>query len=181
MQDIFTNESKSGDEPIANPSPAPKHWEAGLAVMNADKTLQGRASALQILERFEAGQSIPDQATALGITPEAIYRHLMRHSPEVWGEYQGAKALARLEMADTEMEGARDGVSVSRARERARLAMWTLERTSRKLYGIEPAGITINLPGSPAETAQAIRDLEARLGLAQGRHTLEGSAQVIEE
>lgn len=139
--------------------------------MNADAVLNGRESALQVLDQFERGISINDQAKALGVHYNAIYRHLLRHTPELWLEYQAANALGGMDSAERQLIGATDGVGVSRARELGRFAMWRLERAARKYYGADAMQVTINnIALDPAAVALQVSELEERLGLSQACH-----------
>src|SRR5438045_5603932 len=118
-----------------------------------------------LLERFVAGKSIPRIADELGISHVAAYQHLLRHVPNEWKEHQGAKALAVLDKCEEDLEGATDNVTVSRAREYARLQMWKLERTLSNLYAPDNTTININqVIGDPGQVIQEISQLEERLG-----------------
>lgn len=74
-------------------------------------------------------------APEYGVSDVTIYALLLREREDDWKEVQRARALARLERAQGEMETAPDVLSLARARERVRSAQWELERLMRRLYG----------------------------------------------
>jgi hypothetical protein len=99
-------------------------------------------------------------APEYGVSDVTIYALLLRDHEEDWKEVQRARALARLERAQNELEVAPDALSLARARERVRSAQWELERLLRRIYGqdqvAEQAGrvsITLNIGGAGATNA----------------------------
>lgn len=127
----------------------PEKCRAGLAVANADKPLAALAgNAEPILARLRAGERASVIAEDLGVSHVALYGFLLRHAPEQWQEISAGKALSRLEQATEDLEGAPDQLVVSRSRELAKLAHWTLERTKRQIYGDnkqDQGGITVQV------------------------------------
>lgn len=146
----------------------PANIKQALMAAHADKVLKGPESAQEVLQRFEMGESIPEIANSLGITHQAIYRHLLAHCPKEWQEHQSAKALARFDDEDKALDAVApgDNVALGRARERIGLAKWILERSSRKYYGPDSNQVVINqVFGDPTQVKQEIAALEERLGL----------------
>ena len=129
------NLSQNVDSPKEQPAKRLKHWEKGLALMNAGKPLAQPGAIQAILNRYEAGEPVQDIAKDINLTRQAVYRQLVQ-IPD-WQHYQAASALADLDDAKEIFrdEEVRDGIVVSRAREQARIAQWTLERTARSIYG----------------------------------------------
>lgn len=97
-----------------------------------------------ILARYLAGESGADIARSMGLTPTAVYLHLLRHAPQQWREHQAARALQRLEDDSDALsptppknlaERATDKLGVARTRESARIQQWVLERLVPRMYG----------------------------------------------
>ena len=130
-QELSQNVETSKDQPTKRL----KHWEKGLALMNGHKPMSQPGAIEAVLNRYEAGEDIRLIAQDLGLTRQALYRQLIQ-IPD-WQHYQAASALADLDDAKEIFrdEEVRDGIVVSRAREQARIAHWTLERTARSIYG----------------------------------------------
>ena len=120
----------------------PEHAKAGLAVMNADKPL-AKIPAAFILDKYESGQSIVEIAEELGVSNQAVYRHLLTHYGPEWRVYQSARAMADLDEQKKNMKDAADGLGVTRARELAGLAKWELERLAKQMYGQETTQINV--------------------------------------
>ena len=114
---------------------APEHTRKGLLAMNAGKPLAQPNALQSVLDRFETGEPIQQIADSLGITRQAVYRALLQ-LPD-WQLYQSAEALEDLDKAKAVFrdESIRDNGVVARAREQAKAAQWTLERTCRSIYG----------------------------------------------
>ena len=91
--------------------------------------------AQSVLERYINGEQVAQMAPDYGVSDVTIYALLLREREEDWKEVQRARALARLERAQGEMETAPDVLSLARARERVKSAQWELERLLRRLYG----------------------------------------------
>jgi hypothetical protein len=116
--------------------------------------------AQSVLTRYINGEQVAQMAPEYGVSDVTIYALLLRDHEEDWKEVQRARALARLERAQNELEVAPDALSLARARERVRSAQWELERLLRRIYGqdqvAEQAGrvsITLNIGGAGATNA----------------------------
>ena len=118
----------------------PAHSRAGLAKMNEHKPLAQPEACQAVLTRYENGETIQQIATSLSITRAAVYRHLLRHAEDDWREYQAARAIDEYESARSDLKAAQDGVTVSRARELARLAWQEMSSLKRSLYGDKVEG-----------------------------------------
>ena len=154
-------------EPTGYLDHVPANARAGLQAMNEGKplaALQGDPSS--ILARLEQGESTIEIAQTLGISRISLFCFLIRHCPEKWQELATARQLSRIEecedILDAPMavspvfnkEGEKtgeivdvrlDGANVSRAREKAKIAQWHLERANRKLFGDEGKSLNINV------------------------------------
>lgn len=141
---------------------APDHTKAGLIAMNDGKPLAMLESPQIILDRIEHGESPMQVAKSLGVSDVALYRYLMRNCPDEWTAVSAARSLAKIEKAERELDDPEltpDGVSVSRSRESARLAMWNLERVARKMYGQRDEsqnGVNIQVVIAPLESEQTV-------------------------
>jgi hypothetical protein len=105
-------------------------------------------------------------APEYGVSDVTIYALLLRDHEDDWKEVQRARAMARLEKSQKELETAPDALSLARARERVRSAQWELERLLRRLYGQDqqPAAgnavqININLRREEATNAPHNADI----------------------
>lgn len=113
-----------------------------------------------VLARYESGQQFRQIAKDLGTTHVTLYKRVIAASEETWKELQVARALARKEEAEEEMETAPDNLTLARARERLKAAQWDLERVCRRIYGTDSppqsgqgtVQININLTSGQAET-----------------------------
>lgn len=119
----------------------PKYTQAGTLAMNKGRPLAqtgtGAEHAKAILERYTDGMSLSVQADEIGVTRMRLNRLLLTYAEDDWRHAQIAKAITTLEDAETELGDATltpDNVSVSRAREKARLAQWKLERLLARLF-----------------------------------------------
>ena len=148
----------------------PEHTKAGLIAMNAGKPL-ANITAEAVLERFEGGESITKIAGSLGISGPAIYRYLIRNAESGGREYQAANALAEHDKGEEELKHASDGVTVSRARELARLQQWKLERVLRRIYGQDAPQVVVNL--NLGNVGERIAQLEQELRV---QRTIEGES-----
>jgi hypothetical protein len=101
-----------------------------------------------ILQRYLSDESTKDIAASYGVTRQALGKYLLSVAESEWREAQVARAIARKESAEdnldaieTKIEGAdkeeRDRLTlrVSLARERLKSAQWDLERVCRRIYG----------------------------------------------
>lgn len=123
----------------------PEHAKAGLVAMNQGKPLANLESPQVILDRVLQGESVPEIAKDIGISHVSLYNYLMRHCPDEWMHASSARQLAKVADAQDKLDDhdgvldernkCLDGATVSRVRESARIAMWQLERTARKMYG----------------------------------------------
>jgi len=134
-----------------------------------------KVSAEELLARYEAGGHIPDIATELGVSFQAVYAHIFKHDPEGWKEQQAARAIAELEQWEQRIVSAPDTLELTRAREGLRAAQWKLERVLRRIYGQDspPASVTINITAVDAR----IEALERELGLLKDTQVIDNEAQ----
>jgi len=92
-----------------------------------------------ILLRYLSDETTKDIAASYGVTRQALGQFLLKHAESEWKEAQVARALARKESAEDDLETASDVLSLARARERLRAAQWDLERVCRRIYGQDQA------------------------------------------
>lgn len=123
-------------EPLASP-PAVK--PAPLAEVTAES----------ILDRYLSNEPTAEIAKSLGVTHQALSKHMLKHAMGDWQQAQVARAMARKERAEQDLEDLRNGsylndhgervlidaVSIACARERLKSAQWDLERVCRRIYG----------------------------------------------
>jgi hypothetical protein len=132
------------------------------------------ADPKSILARYLSDESTKDIAATYGVTRQALGKYLLGAAESEWKEAQVARAIARKEAAEDELDRIRvelrpeDGkqvadVDVSLARmklaEKAlKAAQWDLERVCRRIYGqdqpIDVAGrisITLNIAAEHKE------------------------------
>src|SRR5688500_18609535 len=121
--------------------------------------------AQSVLTRYINGEQVADMAPEYGVSDVTIYALLLRDHEDDWKEVQRARALARLEKAQSKMDTAPDALSLARAREQVRSAQWELERLLRRLYGQDQAvgagsavQININLRREDATTQRTIEE-----------------------
>ena len=86
------------------------------------------------VEALAAGKSLAEIGSEHGVPKRTIHLWLMRETGEKYREIQEAGLIARVLIADEELEAARDHVSISRARERCRFYRWDLERRVKRLF-----------------------------------------------
>jgi hypothetical protein len=116
-----------------------------------------------ILQRYLSDETTKEIAASYGVTRQALGQYLLKVAESEWKEAQVARALARKESAEDDLEDAEktpDMLSLSRARERLKAAQWDLERVCRRIYGQDapPQGvnavqININLRREDATNA----------------------------
>ncbi len=94
-----------------------------------------RADPKTILIRYLSDQSTAEIAKDYGCTRQALGQFLLKNAEEEWKEAQVARAIARKEKAEDDMETANDPLSLASARERLKSAQWDLERVCRRIYG----------------------------------------------
>lgn len=104
---------------------------------------------LTILDRYLSDERTVDIAKTYGVTSQALGKHLLKLVPDQWQEAQVARAVARKDRAEEDLEDLRNGgyrakdgelvtldaVSLACARERLKAAQWDLERVCRRIYG----------------------------------------------
>jgi hypothetical protein len=124
-----------------------------------------------ILARYLSDESTKDIAKCYGVTRQALGQFLLKHAETEWKEAQVARAIARKEQAEDDMEGIASRIegadkderdrltlTLSLARERLRAAQWDLERVCRRIYGqdVTPdqlgrVSIVLNIGNSPLD------------------------------
>lgn len=117
----------------------------------------------QAIERYGAGESVYKIAAELGVEHTTLYRHLVKEREDEWRDAKISRALAELEEAEEELKTGRDGLALTRARERCRAAQWHLERLMRRIYGqdsglakAQAVQININLRAAEPQSTAAI-------------------------
>ena len=129
-----------------------------------------------ILQRYLSDESTKDIAASYGVTRQGLGKYLLKHAETDWKDAQVARAIARKESAEDDLEAIgpqikaadreereRLALTVSLARERLKAAQWDLERVCRRIYGQD----------APPSTAQAVQ-INITLGSAPDK------AQVID-
>ena len=116
---------------------AKKNYTVSKRPLNNFSQEERTQIAHTVLERYMAGEQVAAMAGEFGTSDVTIYALLLREHEEAWAEVQKARALARLERAQSDLEVAPDAISLARAREQVRSAQWELERLLRRLYGQE--------------------------------------------
>lgn len=116
-----------------------------------------------ILQRYLSDETTKQIADSYGVTRQALGQYLLKAAEAEWKDAQVARALARKESAEDDLESVEktpDMLSLSRARERLKAAQWDLERVCRRIYGQDapPQGanavqINISLRRGADETA----------------------------
>lgn len=119
-----------------------------------------------ILQRYLSDETTKQIAESYGVTRQALGQYLLKAAEAEWKDAQVARALARKESAEDDLETAADALSLARARERLRAAQWDLERVCKRIYGTD----------SPAHVGQAVV-INIDLGAA---NTAPTTAQVID-
>lgn len=121
------------------------------------------ADPKQILARYLSDESTQDIAASYGVTRQALGQFLLKNAEDEWKDAQVARALARKEKAEDDLESAEktpDMLSLSRVRERLKAAQWELERVCRRIYG-QDAG------------AQAAQAVQININLRRDAQTVE--------
>ena len=115
------------------------------------------AEPASILTRYLSSESIDSIAQSFGVTQQALSKHLLKHDLEGWKEAQIARASARLEQAQQDLQDLRNGgykredeeiapldaVVLACARERVKSAQWTLEKLMRSVFGQDSAQVNV--------------------------------------
>jgi hypothetical protein len=124
-----------------------------------------------ILARYLSDESTKDIAASYGVTRQGLGQFLLKHAETEWKEAQVARAIARKESAEVDLEGIsakietadreqreRLALTVSLARERLKSAQWDLERVCRRIYGQDVSpdqlgriNITLNIGDKPLD------------------------------
>ncbi len=113
----------------------PDNAKAGLVAMNANKAL-ANVEVGEVLDILRTGRSVLQVAKDYKVSHQALYEWLLRHAPDQWSAISSARSLVKIEEAEGAMDDeSADGLAITRAREKARMAFWQLERTARKMYG----------------------------------------------
>lgn len=94
-----------------------------------------QANPQEILLRYLSDESTKDIAESYGVTRQALGQYLLKVAEEDWKSAQVARAIARKEKAEDDLETAADPLSLARAREMLKAAQWDLERVCRRIYG----------------------------------------------
>ena len=123
----------------------PREYSVAKRPLSNISTDERNKIAAQVLDRYIGGEQVAAMAGEYGTSDVTIYAILLREHEEAWVDIQRARALARLERAQGDLEVAPDALSLARAREQVRSAQWELERLLRRLYGQETnVNITID-------------------------------------
>jgi predicted DNA-binding protein YlxM (UPF0122 family) len=124
-----------------------------------------------ILARYLSDESTKDIAASYGVTRQALGQYLLKHTEAEWKDAQVARAIARKEQAEdnletigTKIETAdkeqrdRLTLSLAHARETLKAAQWDLERVCRRIYGQDVTpdqlgriSITLNIGDKPLD------------------------------
>lgn len=92
-----------------------------------------------ILDRIAAGAMQREIAAELGVERPAISWYIAKTvDPAKWATVKRESMHSRLEKAVDDMDGARDPLTLARARESARLWMWRAEREHPDIWGARP-------------------------------------------
>jgi hypothetical protein len=131
-----------------------------------------------ILARYLSDESTKDIAASYGVTRQGLGQFLLKHAETEWKEAQVARAIARKESAEDDLEGIsakistadreereRLALTVSLARERLKSAQWDLERVCRRIYGQDVSpdqlgriSITLNIGDKPLDVVGEVVD-----------------------
>jgi predicted DNA-binding protein YlxM (UPF0122 family) len=120
------------------------------------------ADPKQVLQRYLSDESTKDIAASYNVTRQALGQFLLKHAEADWKDAQVARAIARKEQADDDLDAIgskiatadkeerdRLTLSLAHARERLRSAQWDLERVCRRIYGQDAppatAAVQINI------------------------------------
>lgn len=88
-----------------------------------------------ILLRYLSDETTLTIANDYGVTRQALGQYLLRHAEEDWKQAQVARAIARKEKAEDDLQTARDPLELAKARELLKSAQWDLERVCKRIYG----------------------------------------------
>lgn len=110
-----------------------------------------------ILLRYLSDESTSVIAADYGVTRQALGQYLLRHAEEDWKEAQVARAIARKEKAEDQLESAEDPLQLAKARELLKAAQWDLERVCRRIYGQE-TNINVSISTDLGERLRRARE-----------------------
>lgn len=110
-----------------------------------------------VLDRYIGGEQVAAMAAEYNTSDVTIYALILREHEDAWVDIQRARALARLERAQGDLEVAPDALSLARARELVRSAQWELERLLKRLYGQE-TNVNINIGGDLGDRLRRARE-----------------------
>lgn len=123
----------------------PRNYSVAKRPLSGISQEERNKIAAQVLDRYIGGEQVAAMAEEYGTSDVTIYAIILREHEDAWVDIQRARALARLERAQGDLEVAPDALSLARAREQVRSAQWELERLLRRLYGQETnVNITLN-------------------------------------
>ena len=128
-------------DPILKHSRLPRKYERREVVKSDNPKPPVLANGLvgqdpkSILLRYLSDESTEVIAKDYGVTRQALGQFLLRHAEEDWKEAQVARAIARKEKAEDDIENAKDPLELAKARELLKAAQWDLERVCRRIYG----------------------------------------------
>lgn len=128
----------------------------------------------EILKRYLSDETTLDIAGSYSVTRQALSKFLLKHAEEDWKEAQVARAIARKEKAEDDLELAQDPLALAKARELLKAAQWDLERTCRRIYGEDKQTVQVvtpvlNITISGNEDAKAPVSIQVEHAHAQGR------------
>ena len=142
-------------------------------------SLQG-ADPKTVLQRYLSDESTKSIAAGYGVTRQALGQFLLKHAESDWKDAQVARALARKEAAEDQLDAIGSRIqesdaeerlkltlSLAHAREQLRSAQWDLERVCRRIYG-QDAPANIQVP------------IQINIGIERTKITL-AEAQVIDK
>ncbi|MGE5525932.1 MAG: hypothetical protein ACM3SS_19625 [Rhodospirillaceae bacterium] len=138
-----------------------------IAKAHADSpaVVRGRDAAINTaLERIELGDTLTETAKRLKVDRKTLIGWLLREQPERYRDSQAYIASVCAAELLTDIENARDMLQLGKAKERARVVLWMLERRYPRLYGqtqapvlAPPVQININLrTGTPIREAEGV-------------------------
>lgn len=127
------------------------HWMNGLEAMNAGRPLaELNQDPAPIIAELRTGKNVRQVAAELSISHQALYEWLLKYAPDDFMSLSAARQLVRLDETDDvfdrpqDEDTRKDGLAITRAREKARNAQWHLERANRKLFG-QDKGLSISI------------------------------------
>lgn len=132
-------------DPLLKHSRLPRKYEPKDAAKPEKTKYHGDLAGTDpkvLLARYLTDESTKDIAASYKVTRQALCAYLVRHAEEAWKDAQVARALARKEKAEDDLEVAADPLALARARELLKAAQWDLERTCRRIYGEDKQSVT---------------------------------------